>query len=179
MATKAYKHETQIFNPDTGEVVSDTRYSVTAIDDEDDYVKVYHYLNTVFAFKGIEKKLIPTLIEICSYMSYADKGQQVILVKQVKEQISEALGIGIPEIDKHIRALKRADILRPIGRSVYAVNPFIVGRGKWSDIKELRAQFDFDTGLLTTQSTVQDKVTGEIVSKITHEIRENKLISGN
>lgn len=174
MATKAYKHDTEIFNPETGEVTHDVKYSVTAVNNEEDYIKVYRYLNTVFAFKGIERKLIPTLMEICNYMSFADKGQQVILIKPIKDQMSEALGIGIPEIDKHIRALKKADVLRPMGRSVYAVNPFIIGRGKWSDIKELRAQFDYNSGLMTTQSIVQDKITGETMAKITQERKKGQ-----
>ena len=88
--------------------------------------------------------------------------------------MSEALSIGVPEINKHITALKKADILRPIARAVYAVNPFIIGRGKWSDIKELRAQFDYNTGLMTTQSIVKDRITGETMAKITEEVKKNK-----
>lgn len=175
MGTRAYKHESEVFNAETGEIFHDTKYSVTAINNEDDYIKVYRYLNTVFAFKDIEKKLIPTLMEICNYMNFADKGQTVILIKPIKEQMSQALGIGLKEIDKHITALKKADVLRPQGRAVYAVNPFIVGRGKWSDIKELRAQFDYNTGLMTTQSIVQDRITGETMAKITQERRDKQI----
>lgn len=182
MPTKAYKHETQIFNPDTGEIFHDTKYSVTAVNNEDDYIKVYRYLNTVFAFKEIEKKLIPTLMEICNYMTFADKGQEVVLLKPMKEKMSEALGIGIKEIEKHIKLLKKADVLRPIinpennkpYRSTFAVNPFIVGRGKWSDIKELRAQFDYNSGLMTTQSIVTDRITGDTMAKITQEVKKNQ-----
>lgn len=173
MATKTYRHDTEVFDVDTGEIFRETKYSVSAVNNEDDYIKVYRYLNTVFAFKGIEKKLIPTLMEISNYASYADKGQRVILVKQIKEQICKALGIGVPEINKHITALKKADVLRPVGRAVYAVNPFIVGRGKWSDIKELRAQFDYNSGLMMAQSIVLDKITGETIAKITEEKKKN------
>lgn len=182
MSTKTYKHETQIFNPDTGEIFHDTKYSVTAVNNEEDYIKVYRYLNTVFAFKGIERKLIPTLMEICNYMTFADKGQEVVLIKPVKEKMSGALGIGIKEIEKHIKLLKKADVLRTITnpvnnkpyRSTFAVNPFIVGRGKWSDIKELRAQFDYDSGLITAQSIVVDKITGETIAKVTQEVKKNQ-----
>lgn len=174
MGTKAYKHETQSFNPETGEITYDSKYSVTAIDNEEDYIKVYKYLNTIFAFKGINSALIPTLMEICNYMSFADKGQEVILNKHIKEQMSISLGIGIPQIERNITMLKKADILRPVARSVYAVNPFIVGRGKWSDIKELRAQFDYNSGLITTQSIVTDRITGETMAKITQEVKKGQ-----
>lgn len=172
--TAIYKHEEQRWDPETGEMVSDSTYEVKAINNEDDYVKVYRYLNTVFAFKGINPALIPTLMEITNYMSYADKGQKVVLVKEIKKEMSEALGIGIPQIERNMTALKKADILRPLGRSVYAVNPFIVGRGKWSDIKELRAQFDFNDGLVTTQSIVKDRITGEVIARITQEAKKSK-----
>lgn len=174
MATKAYKHETQSFNPTTGEITYDSKYSVTAVNNEEDYIKVYRYLNTVFAFKGINSALIPTLMEICNYMSFADKGQEVILNKHIKEQMSIALNIGIPHIEKNITMLKKADILRPVARSVYAVNPFIIGRGKWSDIKELRAQFDYKSGLMTTQSIVTDRITGNTMAKITQEVKKGQ-----
>lgn len=180
MGTKTYQHEIQTFNPETGEITYDSKYAITALNNEEDYIKVYRYLNTVFAFKGIDKKLIPTLMEICNYMSFADKGQEVTLIKHVKEQISKNLGIGIPEIEKHIRMLKKADVLRPIARSIYAVNPFIVSRGKWSDIKELRAKFDFNSGLMETQSIIEDRITGETIAKITNEVKNknSKTIPG-
>ena len=79
MATRAYKHESQQFNPETGEILYESKYSVTAINNEEDYIKVYRYLNSVFAFKGINQTYIPCLMEISNYMSFADKGQQVIL----------------------------------------------------------------------------------------------------
>lgn len=175
MSVKTYKHDIEIFDPDTGEITYDTRYSISAINNEDDYIKVYRYLNTVFAFKGIEKRLIPTLMEICNYMSFADRGQEVHLDKYTKEKIARAIGYQLPEVNKHISALKKADVLRPIARGVYAINPFIVGRGKWSDIKELRAQFDFETGLMTTQSTIKDKLVGETIARITQEVKSNSV----
>ena len=179
MAPRTYKHEMQSFNPETGEITIDSKYTVKAIDNEEDYIKVYRYLNTVFAFKGIERKLIPTLMEICNYMTFADKGQEVQLTLYTKEKISDAIGIGIPEVNKHITALKKADILRPIARGVYQVNPFIVGRGKWTDIKELRAQFDYNSGLMTTQSVITDKINGKTIAMITEEsTNNNKQIPG-
>lgn len=88
----------------------------------------YKYINirvdivSYFNDNGLNKKLIPTLIEICNYVSLVNQEQQIILIKQIKEQMSKVLGIGIPEIDKHIKALKEAGILRHTDRSVYVVN---------------------------------------------------------
>lgn len=176
MGTKAYKHETQSFNPDTGEITFDSKYSVTAINNEDDYIKVYRYLNTVFAFKGINQSYIPILMEISNYMSYADKGQEVILTKYFKDKIADAVGVSTKRVNDVITGLKKADVLRPVpdSRGVYAVNPFIIGRGKWSDIKELRAQFDYNSGLMTTQSIITDKIDGTTIARITEEVKKDR-----
>lgn len=182
MATRAYKHESQQFNPETGEILYESKYSVTAINNEEDYIKVYRYLNSVFAFKGINQTYIPCLMEISNYMSFADKGQQVILNGQIKKQIAATLNISVKRVNDIITGLKKSDVLRSVidkdtGKPVntmYAVNPFIIGRGKWTDIKELRAQFDYNSGLMTTQSIVQDKITGETMAKITQEVKKGQ-----
>jgi hypothetical protein len=187
MGTKAYKHETEIFDPVTGEILHDTKYSVTAVNNEEDYIKVYRYLNTVFAFKNINQAYIPCLMEIANYMSFADKGQEVILNERYRQLIAEALNVSVKRVNDIITGLKKADVLRPITnpetgkpfRSTFAVNPFIIGRGKWSDIKELRAQFDYNSGLMVTQSVVQDRITGETMAKITQERKkDSKQIPG-
>lgn len=176
MGAKTYKHETEIFDPSTGEIIHDSKYTVTAINNEDDYIKVYRYLNTVFAFKGINQSYIPVLMEISNYMTYADKGQEVNLTKYYKDKIAAAVGISGKRVNDIITGLKQADVLRSIpgARGVYAVNPFIIGRGKWSDIKELRARFDYDTGLMTTQSIVEDKITGQTIAQITSEVKKDR-----
>lgn len=175
MSTKVYQHEVETFNPQTGEVTFDTKYAVTAIGNEDDYIKVYRYLTTVFAFKGINQTYIPILMEIASFMSYADRGQEVVLTKYYKEQIAKAVGVSLKRVCDVITGLKKADILRPVpgGRGVYAVNPFIIGRGKWSDIKELRASFDYSSGLMTTQSVVTDRIDGKTIAMITEEAKKD------
>ena len=177
MATRAYKHETQIFNPETDERLHDNRYN-----NEDDYIKVYRYLNTVFAFKVINQSFIPCLMEISNYMSFADKGQEVVLNERYRKKIADTLNISVKRVNDIITGLKKADVLRPIinvdtgrpYRSTFAVNPFIIGRGKWSDIKELRAQFDCNNGLITMQAVVEDKITGETMAKLTQEVKKVK-----
>ena len=40
MATKAYKHESELFNAETGEILHESKYTVTAVSNEEDYIKV-------------------------------------------------------------------------------------------------------------------------------------------
>ncbi len=161
------------FDSETGEITRSHQTKTVRADDEDDYIKVYRYLNTVFAFQNINPALIPALIEISSYMTYADKGQTVVLYKSIRTQICETLGIKISRLEKIIRDLKEADILRPMqDRGVYAVNPFVIARGKWSDIQQLRTEFDFNTDQIETKSVVSDRLTGETIARIVRKRNE-------
>ena len=171
-----YEETTTNWDSITGEITQQSSVKVARTDDEDDYIKIYRYLNTVFAFQNINPGLIPALIEISSYMTYADKGQTVVLYKGLKQQICETLNIKMARLDVIIRQLKEADVLRPqADRGVYAVNPFVVARGKWSDIKQLRTEFDYVAGTLETKSVITDKITGETMAQIVRKNQTPKL----
>ncbi len=171
MARYTYEETTTTWDSFSGEISEQNVVKVGRTDDEDDYVKVYKYLNLVFAYQGINASLIPVLMEISSYMTFADKGQTVILYKSMKEDICKSLNIKMARLDQMIRQLKQADVLRPTSdRGVYAVNPFVVARGKWADIKQLRTEFDLMANTIETKSVIKDKLTGETLAQI---VRKN------
>ena len=145
---------------------------------EGDYLKVYKYTNTLFAFKGIPLSYVPIIIEIGRYMSYAEDGQIVVLNKYIKDKIAETLNIKMDRINQSIRELKDFDVLRPTGsRGVYAVNPFVIGCGDRLQIEELRAQFDFNANLMEQKNTTRNLITGQVIHSVTRE-RRNKQIPG-
>lgn len=135
------------------------------IPNEPDYIKIYKYVNTLFAFKGIKQSLTPFIIEISNHMTYAKEGQIVNLNRTTKGMIAENMGVSIKRLDQVIAELKSYDILRKIQNGVYSVNPYIVARGSWTDIRKLQTQYDFMTGEMTTVANAKDTITG-------HEIRK-------
>lgn len=135
------------------------------IPNEPDYVKIYKYVNTLFAFKGIKTSLTPFIIEISNHMTYAKEGQIVNLNKVTKTMIAENMGVSIKRLDQVIAELKSYDILRKIQNGVYSVNPYIVARGAWADIRKLQMQYDFMTGEMTTVADIKDKITGQEIRK--------------
>lgn len=163
-----FKETQERFDPQTGEIYSSStaKSVLLAKEKEDDYVKVYKYMSTVFAFKGIPLSLVPAVIEISKYMTYADKGQLVSMHKMMREQICADLGITINRLNQIVRELRCADILRATNtRGVYAVNPFIVGAGPVHKIHELRAQFDFEANLMRIEKHATNFITGETVKE--------------
>lgn len=135
------------------------------VPNEPDYVKIYKYVNTLFAFKGIKQTLTPFIIEISNHMTYAKEGQIVNLNRTTKAMIAENMGVSTKRLDQVIAELKSYDILRKIQNGVYSVNPYIVARGSWADIRKLQTHYDFSTGEMTTIADVKDTITGQEIRK--------------
>lgn len=136
----------QVVDLETGEITQEHQKHVekSYTDAEPDYIKLY--LDTVLTFKGISKALNPVLVSLCKHMSYADKDQIVYVNKYVKTCIEKDTGLKVKRIEQAIKEFKNVGILMQVSRGVYRVNPNIIGRGLWTDIKRLRATFDFVTG---------------------------------
>jgi len=173
-----FKETQERFDPQSGELYSDTKYKslLQSKEKEDDYIKVYKYTTTVFAFKGISLTLVPAVLEISKYMSYADAGQLVCFNKLMREQICNTLGVSIDRLNQLVRELRKADILRSTkARGVYAVNPFVVGAGPVTKIHELRAHFDFEADLMRTEKKETNFITGKVIQEAIRESAKLKL----
>lgn len=172
-----YKETLETLNPETGELVAQSKYKSVKLtkEREDDYIKVYKYTNTVFAYKDIPLTLVPAVLEISKYMSYAETGQRVAFNKLMREEICETLGISINRLNQIVKELRSADVLRSTGaRGVYAVNPFIVGAGHATKINELRAKFDFDAEEMRVEKSETNLITGKVVLEAVTEMKKNK-----
>ena len=114
---------------------------------EPNYIKLY--LNTLLTFKDLPKQMNVILLELLNIMTFANKatkhgGQLIILNTFVKEDIIERLGIKMNTFKKSLTAFCKSGILKRIGNSTYQANPDMFGRGDWTDIKAIRATFDFN-----------------------------------
>lgn len=131
-------------NQETGEV---TRHkTIYKLADEPDFVKLY--IDCVLTLKGLKKGLNPILLGFLRFMSYADingiEGGQIIFVnKMMKQTIADSLGVTVKRIDQAITEFVKGGIFKRIAVGTYQVNPNLVGKGEWKDIKNIRATFDF------------------------------------
>lgn len=146
-----YEKVNQVTDISTGEVVREESEVVLPRESEPEYIKLY--LDCVCTFKGLNKALSPILVAFCSYMTWADSkhDRQVIFMNSyTKEHVAEDVGISVDRVNQALRDITKADIFRKIKgkRGVYEVNPYIIAKGKWTDIKKLRANFDFVEGTI-------------------------------
>lgn len=138
-----------VVDKENGEVV--TNKTVYKTNDEPEYIKLY--IDCVFTFKGIRKGLNPIFLAFLKHMTYAGAdemfGGQVIFVNMaMKKLIANQLGLGIDSINKALSEFVKAGIFRRMAVGTYQVNPDIVGKGNWADIKNIKATFDFGEGVM-------------------------------
>lgn len=134
----------EVSKSDQGEV-TDFK-TVTKLQSEPEYVKLY--IDCVFHVKGLRKGLSPIFLALLPHMSYADmdedEGGQILYInKALKKQIAAKLDISVESVSKALTDFVRAGICHRLDTGKYQVNPHIVGRGEWKDIKNIRASFDF------------------------------------
>lgn len=157
--------EERTVSEETGEVLQ--LKTVYKTQTEPEYVKLY--IDCMLTVKGLRKGLNPIFLAFLPYMSYADingqGGGQVIFVnKAMKEIIAKQLKLGIDSINKALSEFTKAGIFKRLTVGTYQVNPNIVGRGDWSDIKNIRATFDFGS-----REVIADIVKAEEESMTEHQ----------
>ena len=61
----------------------------------------------------------------------------------MKNIIAKKLNIGLESINKAVSEFTKTGLFKRLSVGMYQINPNIVGRGEWKDIKNIRATFDF------------------------------------
>lgn len=153
-----FEHTHTVVDED-GIIQEQTSEIVKPSEKEPDYIKLY--LDCVCTFKGLSTALSPVLIGFCHFMTWADSEHQKQMVftnSYVKEQVAQMTGLKIDRVNKALKAIVDAGIFIrvPKKRGVYEVNPFIIAKGSWSDIKKLRANFDFVNGTITPEVITEE-----------------------
>ena len=163
---KAIFERTYTVVDEDGVIREESSEIVKTTDREPDYIKLY--LDCVCTFKGLSTALSPVLIGFCHFMTWADSEHQKQMVftnSYVKEQVAQMTGLKVDRVNKALKAIVDAGIFVrvPKKRGVYEVNPFIIAKGSWSDIKKLRANFDFVNGTITPEVTTAEPVAPEFL----------------
>ena len=188
MSTYIHERETErtVTNED-GEVISrDTEHerAIHKTDkvSEEPYLKLY--MKHVGRFFSLPESAMNVLLALCSHANVTDslwagrrrdsrgrvinpdeepKSAKMYLNSTLKSEVCEVLGISMPTFNRRLKELCDKDILRRTGRGTYQLNPYIIARGNWADILELRATYDYVNGTVETEMVCRDEDTGEPV----------------
>lgn len=128
-----------IVDTSTGEIKTISSTKENIVDREPDYIKLY--IDNIIKLNDLPNATNGILNNILKNMSYEN---EIVLVAHVKNRIANEMGIKVNTIDQNLRRLVSKGILTRVGRGVYKANPFLFGRGKWKDIKELRMSIKYN-----------------------------------
>lgn len=145
--TTFYTHEELIIDQTTGEVLSSTQKTIAKTSAEPDFIKVYY--ETMMSFHQIHDVPVSFILSLSKFLEWTNEGKPstATLNKRAKIIISEDCNVDIRQIERYIKkSVENGLLFRTEFRGVYEVNPFMIAKGKWENIKQLRTQFDFVGG---------------------------------
>lgn len=136
----------------TGEVITATHAYTAKIDAEPNYIKIY--TDCMLVFNDIDVALSPYIIAFGAHMTYANSDRNdyrctVRTDELTRSDVATRLGVSDQRVKQAIKTLIDAGIFIPIEingkkkRGIYYVNPWVIGKGDWRDIRQLRGEFEF------------------------------------
>ena len=155
---------------DTGEIRHIySEENVGFVEQEPDYIKVY--VGTQLCLNNMDPKLAPYIIAFGKHMTFANaENKHIVQTTQlIREDVAREVGVSDDRVKQVIRELVKYGIFIPViketttgdiitqkrVRGAYFVNPWVIAKGSWKDIKQLRQQIDFVKG--TTSYVIEDK----------------------
>lgn len=149
-----YEEESIEFNEETGELTKSKKTKIAIVSTEPDFLKLY--LSDIKRIFSLEKNVSLILYSIVLRMGYDNK---FVAVKDTKILVSKDTGLKVETIDVAISKLKKENILIPISKSVYLVDPNLFARGKWNKLKDLRLCIQYNPdGTRTINSNMMENI---------------------
>lgn len=126
------------FDKSTGEQISGEKTNVfNGQEKEPPFLKMY--LDDIEILHRLPKNSSDVLHELLKNMNYQS---EITINTLMKERITKKLNIkNIRSINNYLSKMVSKDVLQRVGRGVYIVNPYLLAKGEWKDIKGLRVEY--------------------------------------
>lgn len=143
----------QALNYETGELISKNTIQEFMVSQEPPFIKLY--IDSLLMFQNLSTSLSPVLIAFAHHMTWAntenDYFKHVVRTdSMVREDVARRCGVTDDRVKQVIKELVKNEVFIPIEnkegkrkRGIYFVNPWVLGKGDWQDIKKLRTSFEF------------------------------------
>lgn len=178
------------YHADTGHMVRSIKEHTGYVGREPDYIKIY--TDCMLVFNNMDVALSPFIVAFGRHMTYANTDNPdfrctVRTDELVRKDVAEYCGVSDRRVQQVIKDLIAAEVFIPIEingkrkRGIYFVNPWVVGKGEWKDIKHLRGQFEFVTGtagVLAIDSDGERRVIMPVTSKTNKALPEVETEGG-
>lgn len=173
--TIIYEEDVSQFYGDTGEITQQhkRRTFKSPTVETDEFIKGSKYLSLIFAYNGIPLTLIPITYVLAERMEF--KTNRIYLLKNVKQEIADILGVSLHMVETHIRNLIKYNIIKRVSRGCYEVNSFLFSTGSTIETREMQAHFDIDHDAYYVEAKQVNRITGETVRKAVIDYNEKQL----
>lgn len=159
----------------TGEMIRVFTEQDAYVGREPDYVKVYTDCQLVF--NNLDIALSPYIIAFAKYMTYAnneDSNYRCVIqtTKYIRDAVGELLNVSDRQVQRAIKTLVESEVFIPVTkngvrqRAIYFVNPWVMAKGEWKDIKALRQEFEYVTGA-TSVCAIDDSGKRKVIVPLT------------
>lgn len=130
-----------IVDTETGEVKQESTTSISrfAIEQEPDYVKLYiKDLSRIIGLSNTDNDVVLNLLRNMNYDNI------IALNAYTRKQMCEQMRIKPNTLSHILSKLIEKNILKRLGANTYEMNPYLYGKGKWENIRQLRMTFTYD-----------------------------------
>ena len=149
-----YENNETLVDTATGEILQLRQTQKIRTTTEPDFIKVYY--KTMLAVQGIEEMPLEFVLALSSVITYSNNPNTPIYFynnaanrKIISECCMNKKGQPISDnmVARHIiTATKMGLLFKTPNRGIYEVNPCMIARGRWENIRGLQAKFDFTEG---------------------------------
>lgn len=124
---------------ETGEIKEQTTTTDVRVEKEPEYVKLY--INDLVKLSGLPPSCNDLLHCLLSKLDY---NGEITLVKASKDEIKKKLNMADSTFRAGMDNFIKRGILCKKATGLYAVNPFIFGRGEWKQIRNIRLTVEYN-----------------------------------
>lgn len=143
--TSLYEINNQVVDVNSGEIIRQERQTKARTSTEPDYIKVYY--QAMMAVHDITDVPIAFILGLADCINYANKDTEAMLFfnnKTTRRKLADIMGVTDSMIAKYIKKCTDCGVLfKTTDRGTYEVNPWLIAKGKWDNIKILQTKFDF------------------------------------
>lgn len=142
-----FEKTSELINVQTGEIVSLAKQTVKKTSQEPEYIKLYY--QAMMGVTNISEIPLDFLLALSSQISFTNNKKPMYFYSNrvSQQEISQYCNIKNDMTKRYLKRCVEKGVLFKTGtKGIYEVNPWLIAKGKWENIKELQANFCFVEG---------------------------------
>ncbi|MDR1330258.1 MAG: replication/maintenance protein RepL [Oscillospiraceae bacterium] len=121
---------------------------------EPPYIKLY--LSGIEYMRDLPGSYYPVLMALLKRLPWAGHERTMVINAGVKRMVAKEAGCSVGLVNNAMTVFVKGKVLFRLERGVYAVNPFLFGKGEWIEVDKLRKeQSAFEAGGNSVMSEVR------------------------